>query len=200
MYIHTHVCLYSLLLCYVFICMLLHVQANTCSKVSYKILSWRGKIGWQQDDSSVRNACVPTRGVWGHASQENLHPLRLLLMESRTKTVAGGRKIPAPPSYETLCTVCINIPSCYTFLVSDVRMWLYEVSVNNMYSHTNLLPIALNQTTNLHIAYHMLIHSRLHWHRNWRICGWRQWQEILVPPHRWPQPELRCCHWEHSWT
>ena len=125
MYIHTHVCLYSLLLCYVFICMLLHVQANTCSKVSYKILSWRGKIGWQQDDSSVRNACVPTRGVWGHASQENLHPLRLLLMESRTKTVAGGRKIPAPP-------LVWNPVYCvykYPFLLYIFSEWCEDVTV-----------------------------------------------------------------------
>ena len=49
---------------------------STHSRVSYRILSWGGegrKPGWWQDDSSVRNACMSTRGVWGHAPppQEN---------------------------------------------------------------------------------------------------------------------------------
>ena len=30
-----------------------------------------GKTGRQQDDSNVQSVCVPTRGVWGHAPQEN---------------------------------------------------------------------------------------------------------------------------------
>ena len=53
----------------------------TLHRVSYRILIWGEGVGGKQDDSRMivayesmpRHAyvCVPTRGVWGHAPQEN---------------------------------------------------------------------------------------------------------------------------------
>jgi len=45
-----------------------------------------GEAGWYQDDSSVRNTCLPTRGlrgVWGHAPS-------LKNFEFRSSQIASG--------------------------------------------------------------------------------------------------------------